>query len=433
MTTKRLFIPLNTLSLPSTESPLQSVPDLLIDVIANEILPKLPAKSLLRFKAVCKFFRTLISSPEFTRLHLRHLLASDNCLLITAATNYTLDVYDLNPLSSAPATFRWPVFTVNVIGSCNGLILITTSRYIDPLLSLVLLNPSTRTYINVNSTANDVLKGNLGLGYDRFSNDYKIVAVSDTYGCLNGDHVNTIVTTVYSVNSKSWKRVDETVGFESMERRFNGVLINSHLLHWTFWSMDRSTYKRKIRIGCFDVTTEKWMDDVLLPDNHYDPSHKSYFLDLGVLDDCLFASYVNRVQSFFDVWVMKEYGVHESWIKSFSINISDDPGRGVVPIAKLFRESRMEKLNAAMSIKVHGGVVPVACRGQGRSEVLIRDRLKSRQYWWYNRKSSALNKAEVPDYCGYRPCIFKGSLVKLPDAKLFGAQYKHDTFVLEHN
>ncbi|KAL6563412.1 hypothetical protein OROGR_002371 [Orobanche gracilis] len=40
------------------------------EMIEN-ILPRLPVKSLLRFKSVCKRWRDTISDPEFPQTHLR--------------------------------------------------------------------------------------------------------------------------------------------------------------------------------------------------------------------------------------------------------------------------------------------------------------------------------------------------------------------------
>ena len=51
--------------------------------IETKTLPKLPLKSILRFKCVCKFFRALISTPEFV-----HCLSSySNRLLILISLN----------------------------------------------------------------------------------------------------------------------------------------------------------------------------------------------------------------------------------------------------------------------------------------------------------------------------------------------------------
>lgn len=40
------------------------------DIIVSHILPKLPVKSLVRFKCVCKSWRSLICNPSFSDQHL---------------------------------------------------------------------------------------------------------------------------------------------------------------------------------------------------------------------------------------------------------------------------------------------------------------------------------------------------------------------------
>ncbi|KAL2929070.1 hypothetical protein RDABS01_034481, partial [Bienertia sinuspersici] len=65
-----------------------SLPVLPTEIVMDEILPRLPARFLIRFKSVNKFFRTLISSRKFIDLHLhqclssntnRFLILGDNC------------------------------------------------------------------------------------------------------------------------------------------------------------------------------------------------------------------------------------------------------------------------------------------------------------------------------------------------------------------
>ncbi|KAK9684941.1 hypothetical protein RND81_10G244300 [Saponaria officinalis] len=133
---------------PSTASVLP------IDLIAAEILPRLSAKSLLRFKCVCKSFNTVVSSPEFVRHHLRHSISSDNRLvniLTTELPFYTVKTFDLDSLSTsttataASATFSW-LEHASIVGSCNGLLLFG-GGFSGPF-SLLLLNPSTRAYVD---------------------------------------------------------------------------------------------------------------------------------------------------------------------------------------------------------------------------------------------------------------------------------------------
>ena len=50
-------------------------PELSPEIVLFHILPKLPGKSLLRFKCVCKQWRSIITSPLFANIHLHHATA----------------------------------------------------------------------------------------------------------------------------------------------------------------------------------------------------------------------------------------------------------------------------------------------------------------------------------------------------------------------
>ncbi|XP_074266009.1 F-box protein CPR1-like [Silene latifolia] len=356
-----------------------------IDFVLTEILPKLPSKSLIRYKSVSKSFKTLISSPSFIRRHLRESISSStNRLLVIPSTSSVLYIFNLDPPSSvASATFRWSEGDISVVGACNGLILITCY-----VATLMILNPSTRTYVDIIWASRS---DNFGFGFDEATEDYKIVNVSDVHSG-NGNVVKKRITTVYSVNLGTWKVVDQMLPDDSMEDRFGGVLIDNCLLHWMFWSPS----KKKRRIGCFDIRVEKWVDDVMLPEYYYNSEQKKYLLDFGVVDGRLFSSFENRVSSCYDVWVMKVYGVSESWVKLSSVAISEN---------------------------LTGGVVPVASRGVDSSVVLLRQRHRSKLFW-YNKENGAISVAKVPSFWNLQPYVCKGSLVDLPGAKLFGDVYE---------
>ncbi|XP_074266011.1 F-box protein CPR1-like [Silene latifolia] len=253
----------------------------------------------------------------------------------------------------------------------------------------MILNPSTRTYVLTDGAPR---RGNVGFGFDEATEDYKIVNVLDEHSSGNGNVVKKRITTVYNVRLRTAKIVDRILPDDSMDVRFGGVLIDNCLLHWMFWSPS----KKKRRIGCFDIRVEKWVDDVMLPEYYYNSEHKKYLLDFGVLDGRLFSSFENRVSSCFDVWVMKVYGVPESWVKLFSVTISVD---------------------------LIGGIVPVACRGVDSSEVLLRQRHTSKLFW-YNKENGSISVAKVPGCLDHQPYVCKGSLVNLPGAKLFGDVYE---------
>ena len=54
---------------------------ILLDELIAEILYRLPVKTLMQLKCVCKSWKTLISHPSFTKLHL-HLLPRNTHVLL---------------------------------------------------------------------------------------------------------------------------------------------------------------------------------------------------------------------------------------------------------------------------------------------------------------------------------------------------------------
>ncbi|KMT02897.1 hypothetical protein BVRB_8g194740 [Beta vulgaris subsp. vulgaris] len=303
------------------------------DIIVREILPKLPARSLLRFKCVSKSFKTQISCPEFINLHLQHGLSNNSNRLLILINHHNLlcmvmDSPKSRPLTAHPCTdyYGRPCYDFDspiCIGSCNGLLCIfkPLSNTLFPLFTLV--NPCTGislmiphsepapkyygTLISVNSV-------NFGFGFDSLDNNYKIVCILDY---MEGDFLTRDVL-VYSLNNtnKSWTwklALSAPSPNGSLEHnRQNGVLINNHLLHWKFSCADN-----EYRIGCFDVESEKWVKDVPVPEYRQKTSTE---LHLGVLDSCLCLLTENLNDEILDVWMMKKYGVKESWVKLFGIS-----------------------------------------------------------------------------------------------------------------
>ncbi|KAK9713713.1 hypothetical protein RND81_06G046200 [Saponaria officinalis] len=90
----------------------------------------------------------------------------------------------------------------------------------------------------------------------------------------------------------------------------------------------------------------------------------------------------------FDVWIMKDYGVAESWVKLFSVP---------------------DELS-----------VPLCYSTRSMSKVLVwkmKDRYKG-QLMWYNVRDRKSKKVEIHDVHGIRSLyyayVFKGSLVTVP-------------------
>lgn len=364
------------------------------EIIDNGILPRLPAKSLSRFKCVSKKWLALISSPEFIHQHLTYAANStSNHLLILTKSDHNLYLFNID-MPETPA-FKLPSFGIDplVVGSCNGLLCIQSYRP----YCLVVLNPSTGSYKEIPTLLPPRRYSalNFGFGYDFRNDDYKVVRIVDrspSMGFLS-HRVDRIVH-VYSLNSNSWEVIEWIPPQDSMGGCQNGALINNHLLHWKFWSLQEGKY----RIRCFDLCEKQWTNDVPLPDCMIMSSNShSRLLDFGVLDGCLYLSDKNLEQSVVDIWVMNEYGVKQSWVKLFKISDSS-----------VFQSLR---------------VSPVAYRSLSH-RVLLRMTVNKTEHkiLWYDIKGEEI--AESGEINGVVDCVWvdvcKGSLIYVPRGSQIG-------------
>lgn len=82
-------------------------------------------------------------------------------------------------------------------------------------------------------------------------------------------------------------------------------------LHWVVSRKPESDTANLV--AAFDLTTEEYL---LVPQPEF--SSKDFHMNIGELEGCL-CILCNYIQKRVDVWVMKDYGVKESWTKLFSV------------------------------------------------------------------------------------------------------------------
>ncbi|XP_021764595.1 uncharacterized protein LOC110729182 [Chenopodium quinoa] len=137
---------------------------------------------------------------------------------------------------------------------------------------------------------------------------------------------------IYSLRANQWY-IHHILGciYDKMMWDSPGAVINNNVVHWMFWNC----LERKPQVRGFNLSSLEWTDYLALPDltgsgkkgySSDDDSRSSYgyipddFVVIGVVDECL--CLVTRICPEFDnvyVWLMKEYGVEESWTKLFNI------------------------------------------------------------------------------------------------------------------
>lgn len=300
--------------------------------LIEQIFSRLPVKTLVRFKCISKSWRDIIGSPDFIQKHLTHFsshsLILGNCNIdLHEGTEesylYSAD-YD-SFLETDSAVFKELSLPLNsrteisseILGSCNGLLCLLRYRYLVD--QVILWNPSTRKHrilpvaeVEVPTTLRGCSQTIYGFALDFVNDDYKVVSMLQ----IDGHHEVYSVVKVYSLKLKCWKRIQDFPYYFNL--RYGGKLANG-ALHWVVKASRESD--REDLIAAFDIGTEEYR---LMPQPEY--SNHDFDMRLGVLADCLCVLcdyFMDDCVVHFDMWVMKEYGVKESWNKLISIKRCD--------------------------------------------------------------------------------------------------------------
>ncbi|PIA54739.1 hypothetical protein AQUCO_00900961v1 [Aquilegia coerulea] len=249
--------------------------------ILIEIFSRLPVKLLLQCKCLSKNWYKLISSPHFVRLHHHHLNANqynERILFASSSNHQSVILHSLDHKTDNDTTAEYkslclPTNKIIVAGSCNGLVWFGC----DPL---------TNTYKAVRI---DVYSSTVNLGY------------CEAY--------------VYTLGTKEWRRLTRVSRLLNINTvpHVNGALHWFKLTDYSKWT-DTPRWINSVSIVSFNVGREEFLEVpwISLP--------KVYHNTLGLLQGCL-ASYAFDYygDGSTDIWLMKDYGVKESWTKILSI------------------------------------------------------------------------------------------------------------------
>ncbi|XP_061345131.1 F-box/kelch-repeat protein At3g23880-like [Gastrolobium bilobum] len=303
------------------------------DVI-YEILLRLPVRSLLRCRCVCKQWKSMISDTHFAKLHLSMstvdpTLTHHRLLIPTRNGNGELGSCSVKSIFNNPLTLSEDVdFTMRrnyqLCGSCNGLVCFIHQSQTHARL----WNPSTRLLSR--KTPSMYVDGDEialfdGFGYDHVSDKYKVVLV---FRDPRSNEVHKTITKVYAFGDRSWKT--------ERNLKFAGYPVSMHdgkfvcgNLNWVA-NRAKSINRPEWEMLSFDLGKDTF-SNVLLPDFGDD---NPLYLEQAVLKDCLCVSYDCERTHLMVVWLMKEYGVKESWVKFMVIPRVELQIGGFIPYTK---------------------------------------------------------------------------------------------------
>ncbi|XP_074283757.1 uncharacterized protein LOC141608293 [Silene latifolia] len=217
--------------------------------------------------------------------------------------------------------------------------------------------------------------------------DYKFVMLDD----------HRIV--VANLKNKIWRKVDhfrEDNVPRLEDYRQTVAVCDNHLCHWLRWCR----LQNKHRIICFDLCMENWTQDIPWPDYNDNSCDNSGTPRDKRTDDLTRLQFMNGFLSVltqnnsgrkgYDLWVMKEYGIKESWVKLCGFS---DPYCSPLAFDR-------------------GSHLKVLCR------TLVR---KKERVKWYDVREKQYKNAEIHDIHFVKRlhgvCVVNGSLVSIPGGK----------------
>ncbi|XP_060214842.1 F-box protein CPR1-like [Lycium barbarum] len=300
------------------------------DVIIVDILSRLPVRSLLRFKCASKFWRSLISEPYFKTKHWNHAKNNQNFqrFLIgqVCPTSHDKWLGTMSFYCSSVSSVQ--LVDVQKLGCPSndkpcGYFIVCCGDGLSLLRSpndYLLWNPSTNESVVLPNPESPRTFGSAyGLGYDTTSDDYKILRIESSKGYGSNPPCK-----IFALKSGSWRKIDNHPRGYKIDnhprRPYDSEFVVNSLafVHGAFHWIIKDNLS-KYFIASLNISNEAY-GEMPLPEgicNIYNKLRYGVSVLEGML--CAHCNYRNTEGGTFKLWVMKDYGVKESWTELFTI------------------------------------------------------------------------------------------------------------------
>ncbi|KMT15767.1 hypothetical protein BVRB_3g057440 [Beta vulgaris subsp. vulgaris] len=288
-----------------------------------DILSRLPTKTCLISKLVCKDWYAIITDPEFADFRRSHgcyttvLLRGNFCskqrrrsLLLLDLLHPKIDETD-NLIVNADEMIRFKTqFRIrnqqylHPVNVCNGVIFLKSSDW-GPY---VVCNLLTGQYLIVKEARRPCYSVNgVWLGYCHVSKQFKVLRVLERYR----GGTRSYVTEIRIIGTKKWRTISNTDPLDDL-----------FLDDAVFFKDSLHIYSRKEKcILSFHFGYEKFVCIPLPCETNCNNDDSS----LCILDSCLCFSTISDDDRQCEIWEMKDYGVKDSWVKVTVVKYTDIP------------------------------------------------------------------------------------------------------------
>ncbi|XP_058744971.1 putative F-box protein At3g16210 [Vicia villosa] len=313
------------------------------DDIAFSILSKLSFKSFKRFECVRKSWSLLSDNPTFVNLYRRNFLSKcsyDDDTSLILHLHYPEKFYSLSGEGFANMVkLDWPDLNDELkflsFSCVNGILCFEVPRknkfilwnpainelkVIPPSPFELFLSPAIR---NFDAAVTFIIDPDLhGFGYDCVGNDYKLIRktyiIPDFHTERPSERDLLLVQDksldpfweIYSLKNNSWKKLDidmpTFLGFwETLRVYMDGIC------HWLNLN-EKYNFDRAFLIS-FDLSSEVFISTPI-------PSYvEEAWTELSVLNESIALFTHHKNIGTFDISVLGELGVEESWFKLFTV------------------------------------------------------------------------------------------------------------------
>ncbi|KAK9112708.1 hypothetical protein Scep_020227 [Stephania cephalantha] len=286
------------------------------DIIFQEILPRLPVKSIFRFKLVCKKWLNLFThDPLFPKHH--HEKISRPNRNIAASSNFlsygSRSLFIFNDDHTDQFELQAPRFMTGlrdqVMGSTNGFIYGVCSDS----QKIFICNPITNHAVFIHNPKKHL---SIAVACDPYDPNFGFTIVSHFIRKKNDDINNSVLQfEVYSSKTSKWR----------VSRNGSDVPVPSHyysfLMLQPVFNGGKVFWALKNDILWFDV--DKDVGGVIeCPDNNnLRPRWNLYVIDIGVCDGDVSFSMITK-QEEIEIWLLRDNRNEEfEWVKKHTVNL----------------------------------------------------------------------------------------------------------------
>ncbi|KAK6161715.1 hypothetical protein DH2020_005096 [Rehmannia glutinosa] len=277
----------------------------------EEIISRVSIDDLLKWKFVSKPWNDLLSSPEFARIH-QNRFKQISMAIMDYCRNSSYPTSDRlagNKIYYLPKIL--PRGKMEIVGSCDGLICLMNRGN----RNIVILNPLTRDYWRLGAAESCSDWSHSWFGHHPSTGDYTLFLGSTCFSYLFN-----FVTQIENWNinnddcyqsSRDFIWVDQIKHLDRGKYTISeeiGILLHE-ILHWpaSIERCDNRYYQTVNKVITYDFNKNE-VSEIAVRCSGYNSC-----FTLGVLYGCLFGIF--KFGFYFELWVMKAYGVKESWTK----------------------------------------------------------------------------------------------------------------------